>query len=132
MNDQPEVAPLQERVVAKANTRDDVTSAERDLLSLGEVLVNRAVKDELSNLNQRYKLIRPKLRRVEDVELKLETHDFGGIAIDKHGVPLPDSTLKACQDADAILMGKIFLEIYRPPLLKSIMLDRWSKMGCQQ
>jgi 3-isopropylmalate dehydrogenase len=40
-----------------------------------------------------------------DVDLKLETHDFGGCAIDKTGEPLPSSTLKACQEADAILMG---------------------------
>ncbi|KAH8094838.1 3-isopropylmalate dehydrogenase [Cristinia sonorae] len=42
-----------------------------------------------------------------DIELKLEAHDFGGCAIDKHGLPLPESTLKACQEADAILMGSI-------------------------
>ena len=48
----------------------------------------------------------------KDVELKLETHDFGGNAIDNHGVPLPDSTLKACQEADAILMGKILSLIH--------------------
>jgi 3-isopropylmalate dehydrogenase len=40
-----------------------------------------------------------------DIDLKLETHDFGGCAIDKTGEPLPPSTLKACQEADAILMG---------------------------
>ncbi len=34
-------------------------------------------------------------------------HDFGGIAIDRHGVPLPDTTLEACRDADAILMGAV-------------------------
>ena len=42
---------------------------------------------------------------LSDVELKLETHDFGGCSIDKHGIPLTDSTLQACQEADAILMG---------------------------
>jgi 3-isopropylmalate dehydrogenase len=40
-----------------------------------------------------------------DVRLNIETHDFGGCAIDKHGEPLPETTLKACQEADAILMG---------------------------
>lgn len=40
-----------------------------------------------------------------EVKIKLETHDFGGCAIDKTGEPLPAQTLKACQDADAILMG---------------------------
>lgn len=42
-----------------------------------------------------------------DVELKLESHLFGGCAIDATGEPLPQSTLKACQEADAILMGSI-------------------------
>ena len=41
----------------------------------------------------------------QDVEIKLESHDFGGCAIDSTGEPLPASTLKACQEADAILMG---------------------------
>ncbi|KAI9574766.1 3-isopropylmalate dehydrogenase [Boletus coccyginus] len=40
-------------------------------------------------------------------KLILEPHDFGGCAIDKHGKPLPPSTLKACQEADAILMGSV-------------------------
>jgi len=42
-----------------------------------------------------------------DVELKLESHLFGGCAIDAHGQPLPESTLKACKEADAILMGSV-------------------------
>lgn len=40
-----------------------------------------------------------------DVSLVLESHDFGGCAIDKTGDPLPTTTLKACEGADAILMG---------------------------
>jgi isocitrate/isopropylmalate dehydrogenase len=40
-----------------------------------------------------------------DLKLDLKEHDFGGIAIDNHSVPLPDSTLDACLKADAILMG---------------------------
>ncbi|KAK2466059.1 hypothetical protein APHAL10511_001701 [Amanita phalloides] len=42
-----------------------------------------------------------------DFDLKLEFHPFGGNAIDKFGEALPASTLKACQEADAILMGSI-------------------------
>jgi 3-isopropylmalate dehydrogenase len=42
-----------------------------------------------------------------DFDLKLETHKFGGCAIDATGEPLPPSTLKACQEADAILMGTL-------------------------
>ncbi len=32
---------------------------------------------------------------------------FGGIAIDQHGDPLPEATLKVCQSADAVLLGAI-------------------------
>ncbi|KAF8165549.1 3-isopropylmalate dehydrogenase [Crassisporium funariophilum] len=42
-----------------------------------------------------------------EFDLKLESHEFGGCAIDSTGEPLPPSTLKACQEADAILMGSI-------------------------
>ncbi|KIK46654.1 hypothetical protein CY34DRAFT_800171 [Suillus luteus UH-Slu-Lm8-n1] len=41
------------------------------------------------------------------VKLNLESHDFGGCAIDNHGEPLPASTLEACQQADAILLGSV-------------------------
>jgi 3-isopropylmalate dehydrogenase len=40
-----------------------------------------------------------------EVELNLETHLFGGCAIDQTGEALPASTLQACKEADAILMG---------------------------
>jgi 3-isopropylmalate dehydrogenase len=40
-----------------------------------------------------------------EVELKLDTQLFGGCAIDQTGEPLPASTLQACKEADAILMG---------------------------
>ncbi|KIK67799.1 hypothetical protein GYMLUDRAFT_68823 [Collybiopsis luxurians FD-317 M1] len=42
-----------------------------------------------------------------DFELKLEKRIFGGAAIEEVGEPLPPSTLQACQEADAILMGSI-------------------------
>jgi len=42
-----------------------------------------------------------------DLGFDFETHDFGGAAIDRHGVPLPETTLAACRDADAILMGAV-------------------------
>ncbi|WP_204171845.1 3-isopropylmalate dehydrogenase [Staphylococcus sp. GDY8P100P] len=38
---------------------------------------------------------------------ELESHDFGGIAIDNHGTPLPNNTLSACQQADAVLLGAV-------------------------
>lgn len=42
-----------------------------------------------------------------DLDFSVQKHDFGGIAIDNHGVPLPDSTLEACKNADAILLGAV-------------------------
>ena len=42
-----------------------------------------------------------------DLDLDFEEHDFGGVAIDRHGTPLPDATLAACRDADAILLGAV-------------------------
>ena len=33
--------------------------------------------------------------------------DVGGIAIDNHGCPLPDSTLEICKSAEAILFGSV-------------------------
>ncbi|NLS12371.1 3-isopropylmalate dehydrogenase [Vibrio sp. SM6] len=34
-------------------------------------------------------------------------HDVGGIAIDNHGSPLPESTLRGCEEADAVLFGSV-------------------------
>lgn len=39
--------------------------------------------------------------------LAFETHDFGGVAIDRHGTPLPKATLEACRAADAVLLGAV-------------------------
>ncbi len=41
------------------------------------------------------------------LELEYETHDAGGTAYDKHGTPLPTSTLDACKAADAVLFGAV-------------------------
>ncbi|MBP3983253.1 3-isopropylmalate dehydrogenase [Pseudoxanthomonas helianthi] len=40
-------------------------------------------------------------------EFRFEERDIGGIAIDRHGNPLPDATLQACKDADAVLLGAV-------------------------
>jgi len=39
--------------------------------------------------------------------LDFATADVGGVAIDNHGQALPESTLKVCRDADAILFGSV-------------------------
>ena len=41
------------------------------------------------------------------LELEYETHDAGGTAYDKFGTPLPESTLEACKQADAVLFGAV-------------------------
>lgn len=41
------------------------------------------------------------------LKLELTEKDFGGIAIDNHGNPLPDDTLKTCKESDAVLFGAI-------------------------
>jgi 3-isopropylmalate dehydrogenase len=41
------------------------------------------------------------------LEIKYSEYDVGGAAIDNHGCPLPDSTLKGCEAADAILFGSV-------------------------
>ena len=41
------------------------------------------------------------------IGLKFEEDCIGGAAIDKYGVPLANSTLEACQAADAVLMGSV-------------------------
>ncbi|WOO39980.1 3-isopropylmalate dehydrogenase [Rubellicoccus peritrichatus] len=41
------------------------------------------------------------------ITLEYESADVGGIAIDNHGVALPDSTLDVCKASDAILFGSV-------------------------
>lgn len=40
-------------------------------------------------------------------DLRLETHPFGGAAIDEAGDPLPRATIDACRGADAVLLGAV-------------------------
>ena len=65
-------------------------------LRIGPEVVNEAVRvlQVVSDASSEFKL-------------NLIPYPFGGGAIDSVGHPLPDSTLKACQEADAILMGEL-------------------------
>ncbi|MEW9050860.1 MAG: 3-isopropylmalate dehydrogenase [Neobacillus sp.] len=38
---------------------------------------------------------------------QFETHEIGGAAIDLYGTPLPETTVDACQQADAVLLGAV-------------------------
>src|SRR5690242_21874816 len=40
-------------------------------------------------------------------EFEFEEHTFGGASIDAHGTALPDETLAACRDADAVLLAAV-------------------------
>ncbi len=51
------------------------------------------------------------------LSIELKSFDFGGIAIDNHGDPLPESTLSACKSADAILLGKSHLQKYKHSMM---------------
>ena len=42
-----------------------------------------------------------------DYKFEIIKKDFGGIAIDKHGVPLPEDTLNSCKKSDAVLLAAI-------------------------
>src|SRR4051794_7793494 len=41
------------------------------------------------------------------LDVDVETHLFGGAAIDAVGEPLPPETLEACRSADAVLLGAV-------------------------
>lgn len=41
------------------------------------------------------------------IPLKVEEFDFGGVAIDRYGEPLPPATLTACIEADAAFLGAV-------------------------
>jgi 3-isopropylmalate dehydrogenase len=45
--------------------------------------------------------------RTLPLDLELSERDFGGVAIDRHGVPLPQATLDACLEADAVLLAAV-------------------------
>ena len=45
--------------------------------------------------------------RQENLQLDYQSADVGGAGIDNHGKALPDSTLRVCEQADAILFGSV-------------------------
>jgi 3-isopropylmalate dehydrogenase len=42
-----------------------------------------------------------------DITTELISKDFGGVSIDKHGIPLTKETLQACYKSDAVLLGAV-------------------------
>ncbi|GAB2555139.1 3-isopropylmalate dehydrogenase [Gracilibacillus alcaliphilus] len=58
--------------------------------------VIRAAKDILEAIGNKY-----------NHAFNFSSYDIGGIAIDKHGTPLPEETVTACKEADAVLLGAV-------------------------
>ena len=52
-------------------------------------------------------IVLQKLGNLYDFSIETSNHDVGGIGIDNHGKALPDSTLNACKEVDAILFGSV-------------------------
>ncbi|HEY3929880.1 MAG TPA: 3-isopropylmalate dehydrogenase [Candidatus Koribacter sp.] len=47
------------------------------------------------------------IANVNGYEFKFTEADMGGVAIRNHGRPLPENTLQACLDADAVFLGAV-------------------------
>ena len=44
-------------------------------------------------------------------EFNFHPYDIGGVAIDKHGVPLPEETIRGCLAADSVLLGAVAIAL---------------------
>ncbi|EIE5864438.1 3-isopropylmalate dehydrogenase [Vibrio alginolyticus] len=47
------------------------------------------------------------IEKKHGIAFERDEHDVGGIAIDNHGCPLPENTIKACEESDAVLFGSV-------------------------
>ena len=47
------------------------------------------------------------IEKAYDVTMTYKHADVGGCAIDRHGMALPDETLKLCESSDAVLFGSV-------------------------
>lgn len=57
-------------------------------------------------MQQAYKVLEV-VRKKYQLAITTSEYDVGGVAIDVHGVPLPQETLEGCEKADAILFGSV-------------------------
>lgn len=62
---------------------------------IGPEVMKQAIK-VLNKISEKY-----------NTKFEFNFADVGGIAIDNHGTPLPDATLKLCEESDAILFGSV-------------------------
>src|SRR5699024_12825942 len=63
--------------------------------------------------------IRSQLSNIYNFDYEIETHDFGGNAIDNHRTPLPDTTLSASKQADANLLGAVRRTRWTDPYIRT-------------
>lgn len=52
-------------------------------------------------------LILERMAKMAGIDLTLTQHAIGGEAIDRYGKPLPETTLEACRQSDAVLLGAV-------------------------
>ncbi|QTL39218.1 3-isopropylmalate dehydrogenase [Xenorhabdus budapestensis] len=57
-------------------------------------------------MKQAYKVLEA-IRHRFNIRITTSEYDIGGIAIDRHGCPLPEATIVGCEKADAILFGSV-------------------------
>ncbi|AYA40916.1 3-isopropylmalate dehydrogenase [Xenorhabdus nematophila] len=57
-------------------------------------------------MKQAYKIL-DAIRHRFNIRITTSEYDIGGIAIDRHGSPLPQETVIGCEKADAILFGSV-------------------------
>ena len=82
-----------------------MASVSKFLITLLQNLYSNHLTAGPEVVEQAIRVLEVVIASLPEVDIQLSSYDFGGAAIDKHGDPLPDATLKACQEADAILMG---------------------------
>ena len=58
-------------------------------------------------ITQQAKRVLERVAQLFGHEFSFESHLIGGIAIDETGNPLPDETIEACRESDAILLGAV-------------------------
>ena len=64
------VPPLQQRIITKSNSRDNIASAKGDLLDFGEKFVDGAVQYKFTNFLKRDQFLGPNLGRIENVKFE--------------------------------------------------------------
>ncbi|MCO6524449.1 MAG: 3-isopropylmalate dehydrogenase, partial [Candidatus Schmidhempelia sp.] len=57
-------------------------------------------------MKQAYKVLQV-IRQKYQLSITTSEYEVGGAAIDRHGTPLPASTLEGCEKANAILFGSV-------------------------